>query len=174
MARLPYRKAGELPPEVAALLAEIEGERGYVPNIYRALANSETLARPILECVRAMRGPMALPAHLRETAVLAVAAATQCAYMRAAHEPLALAAGLSPDEVRALGAGVSDSLPDASEAVVAYVEAVTRGVRAPDAVWSRLRGHLGDAALADLVVVVAFYNMVARIAEPLQVEPDER
>jgi alkylhydroperoxidase family enzyme len=47
-------------------------------------------------------------------------------------------------------------------------------VRASDETWGAVREFLDDGALAELVLIVGFYNMVARFLEPAQVDLDPR
>ena len=175
MARLPYLDAPDLPDEYSRVFDEIERTRGFVPNLYRVLAHSPDLMAEFLRMTTAVRAERRLPADLKEIAILAFAAATAAATIRAAHTSPAAAAGLTPEHVSSVATWRHAACysPEQS-AILAYAEEVTRDVRASDATWEAVAAFLDAAQLAELTLVVAFYNMVARVLEPLQVDLDAR
>jgi alkylhydroperoxidase family enzyme len=59
-------------------------------------------------------------------------------------------------------------------AVLLYARAATRDVSIGDATWEPVAAALSTPATAELVCVVAFYNMVARILVPARVPLDPR
>jgi alkylhydroperoxidase family enzyme len=46
---------------------------------------------------------------------------------------------------------------------------MTRGVRLPEPLFDRLRGHLSDRQVFELVTTVAAYNMVSRLVVALDI-----
>ena len=175
MARLPYLDAADLPDEHRWVFDEIERTRGFVPNLYRVLAHSPALIAEFLRMTTAARAAGRLAADLKELAILAVADATAAATIRAAHTSPAAAARLTPEQVSSVATWRLRSCysPEQS-AILAYAEEVTRDVRASDATWEAVTTFLDSEQLAELTLVVAFYNMVARVLEPLQVDLDAR
>ena len=174
MARLPLVDPERTSGAAREALDRLERERGFVPGLYRLMANAPRLMPEFVHLTGAMRGETALPARLKEAAVLAVAAETACATMRAAHLAPARAAGLSELELAAIEDGSMGELAADIGAVVAYAREVTRSGRANRASWAAVERELDDEQLAELALVVAFYNMVARFIEPLELEVDTR
>lgn len=173
MPRLPLRERDELPEQHAVLFDRLAGERGYVPGLYRVMANSPRLLAAFLRMGGDIRGESALPGRYKELAILTVARVTEAGTMWASHLALARDAGIDEGALTALPmwrrwAGFDDG----DRAVLAYAEEATRHIRVGDAVWDAVAAFLSNEQLAELVVVVAFYNMVARILEPLEIEID--
>jgi alkylhydroperoxidase family enzyme len=173
MARLPYRERSDLPEAQRRVFDDLAAERGYVANLYRAMANAPAMMADFARSTATMRRPGVLPARLKELAVLAVARSTSATNMWASHLPLARAAGidarLAPARRFALR---EDLLPESEQAVVSYAEEASEHVRVTDASWEALRSFLDDEQLTELVFVVAFYNMVARFLEPALIDLD--
>jgi 4-carboxymuconolactone decarboxylase len=173
MARLPYRERSDLPEAQRRLFDELQAERGYIANLYRAMANAPAMMADFVRSTATMRRRGALPARLKELAILAVARSTSAENMWASHLPLARAAGLDADVAPPHRFALrEDLLPEHEQAVVAYAEEASEYVRVTDATWGALKAFLDDEQLTELVFIVAFYNMVARFLEPARVELD--
>ena len=54
--------------------------------------------------------------------------------------------------------------------MIEYAEEATRDIRVSDKTFDALRSFLDDERIVELVLEVAFYNMVVRFLEPLGVE----
>ena len=174
MARLPYLHRKQLPEDDRHLYDEISSERGYVPLLYQALANSPRLLRRFLEMGAEFRTPGVLPARWKEVAVLTVARVTGAETMRVSHQPLARAAGLSAEEVTAMAEGQTSAFDQPDLAIIAFAKAATLDVHVADDTWAAVADFLNAEQLAELVLVVAFYNMVARFLGPVEVDLDPR
>src|SRR3712207_5425262 len=136
MARVPYVDAreGEAPRELVELYAEIGGLRGSVLNLYRALANQPPALRAFMAMSRYVRDDAALPANLRELAVLVTAYALDAPYELYHHVPAARRAGVTEEQLAALPDWRASAAFDATErAVLAYAEQVARSRDADDA-----------------------------------------
>ena len=53
--------------------------------------------------------------------------------------------------------------------MLAYVAAMTRGIRVPDSVFDEVRRCFDDRAIVELTVTIAAYNMVSRFLEALEI-----
>jgi alkylhydroperoxidase family enzyme len=175
VSRLPYRDRDDLPEEFRPLWDSLESERGYVPGLYRAAANAPGFLRDFLQMGATARQAGRLPQRLKELAILTVARKTQTATMWVSHLPMARAAGLTETEILALPVWRSHSAFTAHErAVIQYAEQVTAQIRVSDETWRAAASRLDDAAMTELVFVVAFYNFVARFLGPSEIELDPR
>jgi len=176
LARVPLIDPDEH-PELAPLAARISGaRRGRVINVYRALLNNPALAEPWLGHLNAVRWGTSLSGRLREIVIVRIGHLLRVPYILKQHVPkLAEAEGLSAAECATLADWREAPGFDAGErAVLAYVDAVTRDAAVDDAIWTEVARHFDAPALVDLTVLVATYNMHARVMNALQVdlEPD--
>ena len=173
MARLPGVDREDLPEEAGRVLAELEHERGFVPNLYLTAANAPHFLPAFVRMVATSRAESALPTVLKELAVLEIAKLTRAETMWASHLALARSAGLSGAIIGCLPAW-QDIDSAEHRAVLALADEATRNVRVSAETWSVAASLFDDEQLAELVFVIAFYNMVARILEPLEVDLDPR
>lgn len=156
------------------MLAELERERGFVPTLYLTAANAPHYLPAFAHMVATTRAESALPTVLKELVVLEIAKLTRAETMWASHLALARSAGLSGATIACLPTwrGQIDSAEH--RAVLALADEATQNVRVSAETWSVAAALFDDEQLAELVFVIAFYNMVARILEPLEVDLDPR
>lgn len=161
-------------PELAPLIGRIKGRRrGLLLNLYRMLLHSPPVADKWFEQNNAIRWETELDGKTRELAIIRVAAINRADYVFKSHVPImALDAGLTAAQCDALAAGWDGSpLFDARErAVLAYVDAMTKDIQVPDAVFEPLRQHFSERQLVELTVLIGTYNMHSRVLEALRVE----
>jgi alkylhydroperoxidase family enzyme len=172
MARVPYPSRDDYPAAHRAAYDRMLRERGNPPlNVFAALANIPNLLDPLLTFTREMREGAVVEARLRELAILTVAQTTGATYEFQHHAHNALAAGLRPEQVEQLAdADASDAFDDAERAVVRYARTATRSLTVPDATWAELCRHFPVREAMDVVMAVAWYNAVARVLLPLEIE----
>ena len=160
-------------PEIAALSAKIRGARGGQLHVfYRALLHSPGLASGWFEFNNAVRFGTRLDARVRELVIMRVAALTGCEYVWKVHEAqYAAAAGVTPQQVAALRDWKKSGVFDAREqALLAYVDAMTRDVAVPDAVFAEMSRQFGDRETVEVTVLVGAYNMQTRVLRALGIE----
>jgi AhpD family alkylhydroperoxidase len=173
MARLPL-VSDKTHPELAPLIERIREERGgRLLNLYATLLHSPPVAEGWLKLLTAVRQQTRLDPALRELVILRVALINEAQYEYRTHVPFALEKGLTPSQLEALSAWRESPLFDQrARDVLAYVDAMTRDVHVPDALFEPLRRWFDPRQLVELTVTVAAYNMVSRFLEALQVEAD--
>ena len=174
MARVPLldENAGA---DVAAAVAKIRGGRGgRLLNLYRALLNSPGLASAWFDFNNAVRFQAAVSDRLRELVILRVAGLNRAEYVFRIHQArYAEPAGVTPAEVEALRDWRKSGLFSPQDAaLLAYVDATTRDVEVPDAVFEALRTHFSERAVVELTVLAAAYNMHTRVLKALDIEPE--
>ncbi len=160
-------------PETAALVARIRGARGGQLHVfYRALLHSPGLASGWFEFNNAVRFGTRLDDRSRELVIMRVAALTGCEYVWKVHEAqYAPGAGLTTQQVAALREGSWSGVFDAREqALLAYVDAMTRDVAVPDDVFAQVSRHFGDRETVEVTVLVGAYNMQTRVLRALGIE----
>ena len=67
----------------------------------------------------------------------------------------------------------SHSVPVVRRAIVRYAREATVSLQVSDATWSALRAHFSLRETMDVVMAVAWYNAVARILLPLEIDLED-
>jgi AhpD family alkylhydroperoxidase len=158
----------------APLLARPYYAGGDPGPIAAVLAHVPELMEVTIPFVGTALGASAVDFRTKEIVIVRTSAVLACRYCVDSHSPVALQAGLSPDEVRALrgepGCAVDRAFPAARDrALIAWVEEVAggRGL-VPAAVTSALRAHVADHELVELTVLVGATMMLNRLATTLE------
>jgi len=163
-------------PEIAALAARIRGARGGKLHVfYQALLHTPALASAWFEFNNTARFRTSLGDRVRELVIMRVASLTGCDYVWRVHEAqYAAPAGVAPREVEALRNWRESGVFDAREsALLAYVDAMTRDVAVPDAVFDGMRRHFNARETVEVTVLVGTYNMQTRVLRALNLDPEK-
>lgn len=157
--------------EQAPLLARRFYGDGAPSPITASLAQVPELLEVTLPFVGAALGPASLDERAKEIAILRTSALLECRYCVQTHTAVALDAGLSVDEVRALrGEGDLDAaFADARERVmIAWIDAVAlgRGPVAPE-LQARAADALEEHTLVELTLAVGATLMLNRYCTAL-------
>ena len=161
-------------PELSDLIAKIRGARGRLLNIYRMMLHSPPIAGAWLDFNQTVRYRTEVDGQSRELAVMRVAILNGVDYILRAHGPTyALKEGLTPAQVDALADWGSSALfSDKQRALLAYVDAMTRDIDVPDAVFARLRKHYSERQTVELTMLIGAYNMHTRVLKALKIDPE--
>jgi alkylhydroperoxidase family enzyme len=148
---------------------------GKLLNLDRILLHSPAFAKGWNGLFGTIRGQLAVPAKLRETAIMAVGALNQADYEWVQHEKEYLAAGGTQAQLAALknvpAAIKNDKLFDESErATLALTLEMTRSIKVSDATLKRVRGLLPLDQVVELIGTIAGYNMASRFLVATGVE----
>ncbi len=168
---LPLPTDDELTPQAREILAALPPL-----NVFRAVAALPKSMRPFLELGGSLLGGAHLRPQDRELAILRVAHVTRAPYERQQHEQLARSLGVSDAEIAATASEFPDEALSADGALVCRAsDEITRDVRLSDETLAEIRERWGDAGAAELILTVAYYNMVSRFLESTRVplETDE-
>ena len=154
MPRPPYAGEAELEGLLSGPLA------GFTRlNTFRMFAHAPDAGRAWLGVTHAFLNRLALPATLREIAILQVARETDCLYMWAQHARLARRAGVDEGLIAVIDRGGEIGARDGSDGALvrrAAREAATAG-RISAATFDKVIAGLGGQAAVELVMVVAHY-----------------
>lgn len=160
-------------PTLHDLAERIKGQRrGSVINVYKALLHNPALAESWFQHINAVRWGTELGGRLREILIIRVAHLTGCAYILRQH-----AAGLA--EAEGLPQGQCDALANWREtphftaperAALAFADAMTERIEVPDGVFAPLGEHFSERQILELAVLIASYNMHARVLRALEVD----
>jgi alkylhydroperoxidase family enzyme len=140
---------------------------GKLLNLDRMLLHSPAFAKGWNSMFGAIRGQLAVPAKLREIAIMAVGALNQADYEWVQHEQEFLKAGGTAAQLAALknvsAAMKNDKLFDEAErATLVLTDEMTRSIKVSDATMKRIRKLLPLDQVIELIGTIAGYNMASR------------
>jgi AhpD family alkylhydroperoxidase len=170
MARIPYPDPDAAPEPVREALAALPQL-----NIFRMIAHAESAFRPFLRFGMALLTQSMLDPRLRELVILRVAALSGARYEWIQHEQIALALGVTADQVAAIEAGDLDSkaISAAERTVLLFTTEAVAEVRVSDTTFAATAALLAPRALVELLLTIGQYMMLARVMETLELELDE-
>ncbi|MFL6623792.1 MAG: carboxymuconolactone decarboxylase family protein [Sulfurifustaceae bacterium] len=166
MPRIPYFDLTQAPSMITDLL------RSRPPlNIYRMLAHATTAAPGFLRLGGALLREAELDAKLRELAILRVGVLSRAGYEVHQHKRVARAVGVPAEKIEAVTQGAdADVYTPLEKLVLRFTDDVVQNVKASEAIFKELLGHLGNRSLAELVLTIGYYMMVCRFLENFEVE----
>jgi alkylhydroperoxidase family enzyme len=176
MPRLPLQPSEPADPIVAEVFETFEREGRDPIALYRILATSPRMLRAYSGLAQALRYQAETPRPLRELAILRTAMLTGSEYEWAHHRSMAAKAGVPEEQVRALTRWAdSPAFDERERAVLGCVDGM-HGLSLGDEAMAELRRTLGEAGAVEIVLLVAFYQAVARLIQAfgLEVEPEYR
>jgi alkylhydroperoxidase family enzyme len=166
MARLSYLNRDDLAEEHRRLL-----ERP--ANLFRALVHSPEAFRNFSRLGGWIRTGSTLDPRLREMAILQVCYITRAAYEWTHHIKIGHDFGVSDDDVRAIideTAGKTTDLPDLDRAVLRLAREMTEELKGSEEAFKTVHSALGDEHTVDLLMTIAFYNLVVRVLHTLEID----
>jgi 4-carboxymuconolactone decarboxylase len=161
------------PDAATDAVAQISALRsGRISTLYRTLLHSGPIAAGWCELGTAVRYHSGLDDRLRELLTCLAASMTGAAYEWANHEPLALEAGASREQLDSLPQWQTCStFSERDRAALQLADAVVRG-DVSDADLALAREHFDERGLVEIAATAAYYLAVSRILQAFGVEPD--
>jgi alkylhydroperoxidase family enzyme len=155
--RIPYFDLAEAPQEFRDAVA------GMPPlNLFRMLPYAGRVAPAFVRMGGMILNRTILDPKLRELAILRVGVLTGSDYEVHHHRRVGKEVGLTREQMDAVASGPDSTVFDAGQRVVlAVTDAVIGQVKAPDALFAEALEALGPEALAELVMTIGYYRMVA-------------
>ncbi len=169
MARLPLLNVEDLPEADRDVL-----ERPI--NLYRLLAHLPELARRYRQLGRWLRFESTLDQSLKELVILQVGVLTASPYETSHHVHLAREAGLSDEDIAAIGAetrGEPSGLGEREKTLLRAARELTADIRISDATWTALGQWFSDTERLEFAVMISFYNMTIRIAGAVNLDIED-
>jgi alkylhydroperoxidase family enzyme len=134
-----------------------------MPRVLGLLARHPRIGGPWLGFSGALLDGGVLPARTRELVILATARRTGATYVWDEHLPMAVAAGLTPDDVVAIETNGAHDWAAADLALLRAVEELVDLHRVGDDTWRVLAGHFDDQALLEVLFVIGAYSCLAMV-----------
>jgi alkylhydroperoxidase family enzyme len=137
-------------------------EAGRLNGPFNAMLVNPQVGTHVQELGSAIRYRTALTDRVREIAILEVAVVRKSAFEWYAHERVGRLAGITDDEFGALLAGTDAPTFDANERIArAVVHALIATRDLDDALFAQARTALGEVALADLIALAGYYDLLS-------------
>ena len=158
MARLPYAEPAN--PAVPKL------------NIFRLLANADTIFEPWARYGLALLRDTTVDPVVRELAILRVAALTPGAeYEWVQHEAIARGVGATDEQIAACRTGEGAEGTDA--VVLRFTEEVVRDATPSDDTFATMTQRFATQEVVELLLVIGQYMTLARVMATAQIDLDE-
>jgi uncharacterized peroxidase-related enzyme len=163
-----------LPGQEAPLLARLwYREDGSASPLTRSLASAPDVMETLMPFLGAIMGESSLDLATKELVIVRVSQLNGCRYCLAAHRPVALEAGLAPEQVEAIcDDGRLEALSAREQAIVAWVDQVTRDARgATDELVTSTLEHLRHDQLVELTILAGTITMLNQYCTALDIPP---
>ena len=148
-----------------------------VINVFRALANAETLYPHFSQYMLQLFRPMELDKALERMIVLHVAKRSDCLYAWRQNVVVAHSVGVKDEQIAALEKGdiKATCFTDAEQVALAFTDEVMQLIEATDQTYDAAKKHFSDRALTEILYVIGTYMLIARVIRtgrvPLDDEP---
>ena len=169
MARIPYPDPETIPENVQKLFAD-----GPAYNIFRMLPSATHQVHGFVRFGNANFTKIGLDPRLREIAILTTARESNANYEWAHHVHIAQRCEIADEIIEAIKTYNYDALEGDDRTVAEFARSVTRDVRANDDAFKGVRDLLGETGTVELLMVIGFYNLVARFLETLEIDLEDK
>jgi alkylhydroperoxidase family enzyme len=170
MALVPFADIDKLPPKAKDYWDRLAAKL----NIFRMLANADTMMEPALRFGGAILSKQDLGADLRELVILLVAELEGGEYEWNQHVPIGLKCGCTQAQIDALAARrLDDPAFNAKEkALVAFAAEVIEKVKASEASLAEAQKHFSPKEIVEIILTCGFYMTMARLTETTRTDVD--
>jgi alkylhydroperoxidase family enzyme len=146
----------------------IRARTGRILNLHRMMAHAPAMMKASYETAMAIRHELSLPRALIELAIMRTAQLAGSDYEWHQHYPMALANGVSAEQIAALSAAQPSTLFTAAEkAALAFCEATVMGTDPIPEDFSRLQQHFTPRQIVEMAMLASEYFATARVIRVL-------
>ena len=147
-----------------------------VINVFRALANAETLYPHFSQYMLQLFRPMELDKALERMIVLHVAKRSACFYAWRQNVVVAHSVGVKDEQIAALKKGdvQASCFTEAEQVAFAFTDEVMELIEATDQTYDAAKKHFSDRALTEILYVIGTYMLIARVIRTGRVPLDEK
>jgi alkylhydroperoxidase family enzyme len=171
MARVRLNSTEEVAESHHWLFERLE-KRGGLLNIFRAMSHSPEALLRFMRFGNYLLEDSRLDPKLRELAILRAGWLCRSPYEFSQHIAFARRVGLTDAEIRAVTGDGEGGFDERQQAVLDFAAEMTADARVSDATFARVGAFLDEQQLVELTLVTAFYNLVSRVLNTLEVDLD--
>ncbi len=170
MALVPFADIDALPPKAKDYWDKLTAKL----NIFRMLANADTMMEPALRFGGAILSKQQLGADLRELVILLVAELEGGEYEWNQHVPIGLRCGNTQAQINALAARRFDdpAFNAREKALVAFAKEVIEDVKASEESLAEAQKHFSPKEIVEIILTCGFYMTMARLTETTRTDID--
>jgi alkylhydroperoxidase family enzyme len=145
-------------------------------NVFRALANAETLFPAYMEYVTLLFKPMELDSALERMIVLHVAEVSQCLYAWRQNVIVAKSVGVSQAQLDALELGdlSAHCFRDDQKAAFRFADEVMQLIEVTATTYADTKRFFSDRAITEMMYVVGTYMFLVRLLRTGRVPLDDK
>jgi alkylhydroperoxidase family enzyme len=173
---IPEKSIGLVDPKSASAAVARAFDMLPVINVFRAMANAETLYPPYIEYLSRLFKKLELDAALERMIVLRVSKKSDCLYAWRQNVVVARSVGVAEDQIASLDADdVRATCFTAEQRIAfAFTDEVMDRIEATDETYAAARKHFSDRALTEMLYVIGTYMFVARLVRTGRVPLDDK
>ena len=147
-----------------------------VINVFRALANAETLYPHFSKYMLQLFRPMELDKALERMIVLHVAKRSDCLYAWRQNVVVGRSVGVTEEQMTALEMGeiTASCFSEAERTAFALTNEVMDLIEATDGTYNAAKKHFSDRALTEILFVIGTYMLIARVIRTGRVPMDAK
>lgn len=151
-------------------LLTVAGADFRLPNLYRVLGRVPKMFRAWIDFAWPLRLHAQSSRRLRELMILRGAQVSRTDYEWAHHIPLALAAGVTQEEIDALKNWEQSGLFSAQDkSAIRLAQEITQGPSASAECMNELKQHFSEEQVVELTLTASFYVCVGRFLKSMDV-----
>ena len=169
--RIPLLERDQVSPEMAAVYDALLKQRGVVPNMFKTLAHTPTLAMGIAGFLKSLLSDGALPGWYKELVATRLSARLQSSYAVAGHALSARQKGASEAQIAAAqGDFESGPFTDAEKLGLRCADRLHQSAqKVDDAFFAQLKSAYTDPQIVELVATAAAFELFPRLVDGLRI-----
>jgi AhpD family alkylhydroperoxidase len=175
VSRLPQIEDPPADPDAREFFADTRQRGGQVINLHLTLAHAPKIAKGRRALAAALRYEAVSPRALRELAIVRTAQIVGGDYELNQHIPMALKAGLTPEQLDSVANWQSSNLfDDRQRALLAYVEAMcTNKGNVDDKTYADFARFFTPKEIVELTVTIGNYYGTGLIVKALEIQIED-
>lgn len=161
----------EVSPEIANVYDALEKARGVVPNMFKTLAHTPTLALATAGYLKALLSDGALAGWYKELIATRMSVLNGSEYAVSAHALSARQKGASEDQIAAVKSDLEQGPFTQTETLgLCCAEKIHRSGRdLDDALFAELKNAYNDAQIVELIATAAVFEFFPRFVDGLRI-----
>jgi alkylhydroperoxidase family enzyme len=171
VSRLPALAEKWSDPTLQAVFADTVNRGGSVLNLHIATGHAPNVAKARRALAHALRNKTITPRHFRELAILRVAQLLDSEYEWNQHVDLAIAAGLTQNQIDGLKNWTGgDQFSDEQRSLLKYADEVSAGGSVQEDTFTNLAGNFTPQEIVELTVTITHYYANCLLTKSLRIE----
>lgn len=174
VARIPAVPADSTDPILKPIFDTIRSRGGEPQNMHRTLGNAPKIFKPYTDLAFAIRNDASVERVFRELMILRMTHLFHGDYEFAAHSPMAISCGMTPEQVAAIKTWTTnrDLFDEPKLAILSYADGMASDKGVDDATMDHLRRHFSPQAIVELTITGSFYANASMVTRALGVKTD--